>query len=207
MNTITREFLRKNNCCYQDKEVAKLVPVKGLTTLELLALEITAADRIWVATLPGVVAPTVLWKWQALFVKRTLNRIKNPDPRSFAIIPILERLGNGEKIPQEELAAAVEAVWSAFEDAYAAWDAGRTSSDAKNAGWIAWWATRAATSPTEDFTRRATRTAARAAARAGTITSYSTADHNNRTAMDAAWNTEENQQIADLINIITQEPT
>ena len=115
---VTRELLRQHGACYYDEpdgeaKVNALVPPAGLTALEVLALDIPAADRLWVVTLPGVCAPTVLWRWQALFVDRALGRVEDPDPRALAVVPLMRRLGSGEDVPQAERAAVRDAAWAA----------------------------------------------------------------------------------------------
>ena len=141
---ITRDFLRLHGACYSDARIDALGPPEGLPLIDVLKLDIPAADRIWVATLPGVCSPAVMWEWQARLVERALARVETPDPRSLAVVPLLRRLASGEAIPQEERDAARDAAWAA---------------------WGAW---------------------AASAARA------------------AAWAVEENQQIADLIDLLTK---
>ena len=153
-HTITREFLRLHRACYDDTKIATLIPLDGLPLVDVLKLDIPAADRIWVATLPGACPAAVMWEWQARLVERALARVEKPDPRSLAVEPLLRRLAGGEAIPREQRAAARDAAYAAAAAAYDAWAA------------------------TYD---------ARAAAR------------------DAAYAAEENQQIADLIELLNKD--
>ena len=119
---ITREFLRQHHACYTDQEIAALVPADGLSLSQILDLRIPEKDRIWVATLPSVCPPQIMWVWQALLVERALARVANPDPRSLAVVPLLRRLAAGENVGREEISRASYAAYAAYADgaAYAA---------------------------------------------------------------------------------------
>jgi len=153
-HTITREFLRLHRACYDDARIDALCPLDGLPLIDVLKLDIPAADRLWVATLPGACSSSVMWEWQARMVERAVARVEKPDPRSLAVVPLLRRLAGGEAIPREQRAAARDAAWAARADAWAA------RADACDAAWAAAWAT--------------------------------------------AYDAEENQQIADLIDLLTK---
>jgi len=57
IDRITRELLRGWDACYDDDHIAALVPPDGATPLEVCDCSIPAADRLWVLTRPGVLAP------------------------------------------------------------------------------------------------------------------------------------------------------
>ena len=155
---ITRDFLRLHGACYSDARIDALGPPEGLPLVDVLKLTIPAADRLWVATLPGACSSSVMWEWQARMVERALARVEKPDPRSLAVVQLLRRLARGEAIPQEQRAAAWDDAWAARADAWAARDAARDA--AWDDAWAAAWAT--------------------------------------------AYAAEENQQIADLIDLLTK---
>ena len=57
IDKITRKLLRDWDACYDDDHIAALVPPDGATPLEVCDCSIPAADRLWVLTRPGVLAP------------------------------------------------------------------------------------------------------------------------------------------------------
>ena len=181
MTHVTRELLRARRACYYDQpdgedRVNTLVPIDGLALPRVLALDIPAADRIWVATLPGVCPHTIVWAWLALLVERALGRVAAPDLRSLAVVPLLRRLADGEDVPQSERAAA---------GAWAAARSGASAAAIAAASAGAWAAGSAARSASID--------AARAADRAA-----------DRAARDAARDAEEQKQIADLQRLLAE---
>jgi len=126
---ITRALLRKHGACYSNEQLDSFGLPDGTDLLTILRhYDIPAKDRVWLATRPGVVKPTVLWRWLALLVERALDRVDNPDPRSLAVIPLLRRLGAGENVPKEERRAAIDGAHATAQaaarlDAVAAWSA------------------------------------------------------------------------------------
>ena len=170
-HTITREFLRLHGACYDDAKIATLIPPDGLPLVDVLNLDIPAADRIWVATLPGACLPSIMWEWQARLVERALARVEKPDPRSLAVVPLLRRLAIGEAIPQSERDAANASAWDS-----------------------AWATASAAASAAASASARGSARASASAASWARIASASAADR------DA----EDNQQIADLIDLLTK---
>jgi hypothetical protein len=182
--TVTRELLRQHHACYYDQPegealVDALVPAEGLTPLELLALDIPAADRLWVATLPGVCPPAVMWSWQALLVERALARVSAPDSRSLAVVTLLRRLAAGENVPQAERDAAESA--------------------ARNAAWAAWAASSAAAESAAGAAAGAARAAAESAARTAAWAAWAASSASAESAARAA---EEQQQIVDLAALL-----
>ena len=192
MTHVTRELLRARRACYYDQpdgedRVNRLVPIDGLALPRVLALDIPAADRIWVATLPGVCPHTIVWAWLALLVERALGRVAAPDLRSLAVVPLLRRLADGEDVPQSERAAA------------GAWAAARSGASAAAiaAASAAAWASSAAAS--------AGAWAAGSAARSASIDAARAADRAaDRAARDAARDAEEQKQIADLQRLLAE---
>jgi len=202
---ITRDFLRLHGACYSDARIDALIPLDGLPLVDVLKLTIPAADRLWVATLSGVCSSSVMWEWQARMVERALARVEKPDPRSLAVVQLLRRLARGEAIPREQRAAARDAAWAAYAATADAWAARAYACDA---AWAAAWAAAtvtaydaayAATAATADAAYAATAAAAAAAYDAWAATYDARA-----AARDAAYDAEENQQIADLIDLLTK---
>ena len=113
---ITRDFLRLHGACYSDARIDALGPPEGLPLVDVLKLTIPAADRLWVATLPGACPAAIRWEWQARMVERALARVEKPDPRSLAVVQLLRRLASGEAIPREQRAAARDAAYAAEEN-------------------------------------------------------------------------------------------
>jgi len=191
--TITRELLRYWSACYTDERIAELVPAEGVTRRAVLTSEIPPADRVWVATRPGVLPPDVLRRWLGRIVRRALARVATPDPRSLAVLPYLDQ---GEAVPEDVRADATDAAdaaagaatWAA---ARAAWAADATDA-AAGAAWAAAWASRAA----EDAWA-VVAWAARAAARAAAGAAARDAD-----AVGAAGDAERSQQVADLLEVL-----
>ena len=116
------------------------------TLLEILDLDISAADRIWAVTrfLPDR-ENRLFAVWCA---RDKLSRIDNPDPRSIAACAVAERYAHG-KATDEELsvanAAAADAAWTTTREAEwtAAWVAAAVAR-AADAAWdiadTAWYA-------------------------------------------------------------------
>ena len=163
---ITREQLCAWGACYDDDQIAAIVPAEGLTPLQVCDLDIPADDRLWVVLRESVIPAGPLrllackWARVALDAERAVGR--EPDPRSWAAIDVGERFARGEATA-EELAAARAAAWAAA--SAAAWGA------ARDAAWAA--ASAAASAAARDAAWDAARDAASAAARAA--------------AWDAAW--------------------
>ena len=100
---ITRSWLRNNGACYSDEQIAALVPEEGVTLQQVLETDrIPDGDKIWVATREKLLPETIMVAWLAGIVERALGRLKNPDPRSLAVIPMLRRIASGEEVGQEE---------------------------------------------------------------------------------------------------------
>jgi hypothetical protein len=79
------------------------------SALELWALCRMDVHRIWVATRPGVLEPSVLRGWLASAVDRALGRIRDPDPRSVAVVAALRQDGQvSPAVRDEALHAAGE---------------------------------------------------------------------------------------------------
>jgi hypothetical protein len=209
---ITREFLRAEGCCYYQEEhgeerVNALVPLDGLSALEVARLPISVEDRIWALTHAGALPDRVRWEWLRRLVERALRVDGRADPRSRDIVPLLARLAEGEIIPQSALDAASAAAWAAASDAAmdaarAAWDAARdaawnAASAARNAAraaaWAASWA--AASAAARDAASAAAWDAASAAASAAA----------RAAARAAAWDAERSRQIEDLIELLSEE--
>jgi hypothetical protein len=223
-NIVTRDFLKKNYACYYNEaggedKVNALVPANGLTAIQVARLEIPEQDRIWVLTRRGVLADSVLWEWASRSVERALARIKNPDPRSLAVIPLLRRLASGEKVPRAE----IEALRAAYADAAAA--AAAAAAYAADAAAAAYGAADAAADAAAAAAAYAAYAAAAAyaayAAAAAYADAYAADAASARTAAAAAYaayadayaadaaaaaarKKERQQQIKDIINLLEQ---
>jgi hypothetical protein len=177
---ITREFLRAEGCCYYQEEhgeerVNALVPLDGLSALEVARLPISVEDRIWALTHAGALPDRVRWEWLRRLVERALRVDGRADPRSQDIVPLLARLAEGEIIPQSALDAASDAAMDAASDAARAASAARAAARAaaSAAAWAAWAASAAS--------------AAASAAASDAAWAASAASAAARAARDAAW--------------------
>ena len=125
---ITREVLREWGACYDDDEIASLVPPEGVTPLEVLDADIPASDRIWVMLHEEIIPAATLrllavrWARGALEAERAAGR--EPAAASWAALDVAERYARGEATAAE-LAIARDAAWAAADTApdYAAWAA------------------------------------------------------------------------------------
>jgi hypothetical protein len=114
----------------------------GLTPLEIFDLDIPVRDRLWVLLRTPVIGLGV-HSAIASIVERVLtcerNAGREPDARSWAVVPLLRRRACGEHVSQKEFDAEWDATWDAEFDVaraaarVAAWDA------ARNAEWDAAW--------------------------------------------------------------------
>ncbi|MCK9567319.1 hypothetical protein M0R72_00005, partial [Candidatus Pacearchaeota archaeon] len=113
-NIITREFLRKNNACYDDSRIAQLVPPEGVTALQVLDADIPPADKVWVLTRRGILPDRIL-KLFACWCAREACRITGWDNRrSLRAIEVAEQFADG----LEELKGVRQGAWAA--NAYSA---------------------------------------------------------------------------------------
>lgn len=120
---------------YPETRVRDLVG-EGLTPRQIMKLEISPKDKVWVCSRPDVMG-VGLYAALANIVERVLTCERNsgqePDSRSWAVVPLLRRIASGEDVPRVELDAAVD-------DARDAW----TESPARVTAWAAWSAWSAA---------------------------------------------------------------
>ena len=118
---ITRSFFRTVNTYYLNAEIAKLIPEDGLSILDVLDLDIPAADRIWIATRPSVLPRPMLLEWLARLVERALP--VDADLRSRAIVELL-RTDNVTDVDARAAWAAARAFTQLFKaETNAAWAA------------------------------------------------------------------------------------
>ncbi len=125
---------------YSRERVAELVG-DGITALEIVALDIPARDRLWALMRPGVMGVAMHLALAAigervLTCERAAGR--EPDPRSWSVVPMLRRLGQGEDAPNDALRFVRVGAWAAVE---CAWDIPHVSR-----GWRGWDARDAARS-------------------------------------------------------------
>lgn len=133
---------------YDRARVKKLIGAgKGKTPLEILALKIPPADRLWCLCQEDALPPFVQWLFGASCAERALRLERaagrEPDPRSWAAVRVARRHARG-KATDEELQAAwaaarapeLEAVWAARAAARSAsWAV--VGAAARAAAWVA----------------------------------------------------------------------
>ena len=119
-------------------ELRRLIPVEGLTALEIADLAAVPAKNRLLALLREEIIPARDLRWlacdwaeEALLRERAAGR--EPDPRSWAAVEVARRYARGEATT-EELAAAWDSAWDAWAAAEAAvWAA----EDSAGAAWAA----------------------------------------------------------------------
>ena len=121
---ITREKLRLWGACYDDEQIAALVPEDGLTPLEIAALEIPAEDRMWVLLREDVIPARAMRLLACDWAETACLRPGGADERSLAAIAVARRYAVGEAT-ESELNAARSA-------------AGSAASAAREPEWAAW---------------------------------------------------------------------
>ena len=127
---ITRKQLRLWGACYDDAEIASLVPESGLTPMEIAALDIPAGDRLWVLIREEVLPDRALRLLACDWAEAACSRTDWTDERSMNAIAVARRFANGEA-SEAELAAAAAAAWSASRAA------SRAARSAASADWAA----------------------------------------------------------------------
>jgi len=120
---------------YTRERVAKLFGRrKYLNALQVLDLDIPAADRLWAVCHEELIDPTTLRLWVCREAELALNRVKRRggkvDPRSRNAIRVSRAYARG-KATDEELRATWAAAWATADPAVAA----------TMATWAAAWAT------------------------------------------------------------------
>jgi hypothetical protein len=178
---ITRQSLRDAEACYDDNEIAALIPEAGVNLDEGLALYVPVEDKHWVLCHAAGVPDQILREhacWcacRALEAERAAGR--EPDQRSWAAVAVAELFARGEATQYE-----LDAAWAAARDAAcaasdAAW-AAACAADSAAASATAW---DAASATAWDAARAAAYAAARADAYADARAAARAA------ASDAAW--------------------
>lgn len=171
---ITRTKLREWRACYSDDRIAELVPEDGLSPLEVLALDIPPADRLWVVLREDVIPARELRHLACDWAERALDRLPpdQVDPRSREAIAVSRRYADGLASAEELREARVAA------------------REAANASWL-----RSAT-PTAAVGTAAADAAADRADRADRVAAAE--------AAVAALETERDQQIADVRAVLVR---
>jgi hypothetical protein len=105
---ITRKILRQWGACYTNARIATLVPAKGLTPLEIAALDIPATDRLWVLLREEIIPARELRLLVCDWAEAACAAAGWNDQRSLEAIAVARRFACGEAT-EAELAAA----WSA----------------------------------------------------------------------------------------------
>ena len=110
---ITRETLRDWGVCYDDDEIAALVPPGGMTPLEVLDAPITVEDRMLELFHEEIIPArelrllAVRWARGALEAERAAWR--EPAAESWDAVDVAERYARGEATDAELAAARVSA--------------------------------------------------------------------------------------------------
>jgi len=141
MIKITVEEIMKLKPCYTEKKVESLIG-SGKTPLEILDLEISKNDKVWLLLRPEYISEKSIHLLACDFAQEVAYL--NPDIRVQAAIDA-KRLWIDGKITDEELKkardAAVDAARVAWADARAAWaawaaaEAARADASAARAAW------------------------------------------------------------------------
>jgi hypothetical protein len=189
MTTVTIAQVMQRRPCFQyaESRVADLFAGREtLSALDVIALDIPAADRLWACLHEDLVDERTLRLFACDCAERALIRERDagrePDARNFEAIAVSRRYAAGDATGSE-MAAAWDSAWDA------AWDASRAA--AWDSAWdAAWDASRAAARAAAwDAARAASRSAARAAARAAAWDAARAAawDASRAAARAAAW--------------------
>lgn len=109
---ITRELLRDWKACYSDERIVELVPIEGLTPVQILEADVPAEDRLWVVLRPSIIPECELRLLACKWARKALAVAGDADPHSVAAIDTAERFARGEATA-EALAAALAAAWDA----------------------------------------------------------------------------------------------
>jgi len=113
---ITRELLRAWRACYKDERIAELVPIDGLTPLELIGLDIPEEDRLWVLLRDAVIPARNLRLLACKWASDTCRKAGWADERSINAINVAARFADGNAT-RAELDAANAVAWLAARDA------------------------------------------------------------------------------------------
>jgi hypothetical protein len=130
---ITRKILRQWGACYTNARIATLVPAKGLTPLEIAALDIPATDRLWVLLREEIIPARELRLLVCDWAEAACAAAGWNDQRSLEAIAVARRFACGEATGAE-LAAA----WSAAAAARSARLSAARSTAARLAAAAAW---------------------------------------------------------------------
>jgi hypothetical protein len=128
---ITRELLRQWHACYSDERIAELVPVEGLTPLQVCDLDIPVDDKFWVLLREEIIPLRQLREFACDVAEEPCRMRGVTDARSYAAIETARRYARGEAT-DTELAAAWDAARAAARAA--AW---ADASDAEQARQLA----------------------------------------------------------------------
>jgi len=121
---LTRESLPRR--AYRDR-IDDLVPAEGLTIQQVAALDLRAADILWVMVTACGLPDRILRLSAVDSARRALARFDAPDARSIAICDVAERHANGTATDEELRDAREEASATVTADAQAAAGCGLVS--------------------------------------------------------------------------------
>jgi hypothetical protein len=158
--------------CYTEEKIREIAGSKTeWTALDVLALDIPAADRLWAVLRKEFIPAHILHEFACRVAEEALSKIESPDPRSLAVIETKRAWVRGEAT-DGDLRDAKAAAQAALDDAQS-YAAARPTRGA----WLAAWA---ATS--------AAHLAAWAATSVAHVAAYTVAwDAANTAGCDAAW--------------------
>ena len=149
---ITRKQLRLWGACYDDAEIASLVPESRLTPMEIAALDIPAGDRLWVLLHEEVIPARELRLLACDWAETACHAAGWADERSLTAIAVARRFACGD---------ATEAELDATEtEARAAARTARAAAGMSSAAWSAAWSAACSASGEADRAAAAAATSA-----------------------------------------------
>ena len=121
------QFMRFRPCLSRDQVTQLFNSRATLTATDALSLKIPPDQIVWAVTRPGVLPRDILRRWLADVVERCLMRERKagrePDARSWAVVPALRRYPGKKRMAEISATTATHAAAYATTAADAAADA------------------------------------------------------------------------------------